>query len=327
MSLLSFYKKFNKFTINNINQINMTKRLLLLLGIFLTILVGTYFSYKICCNHNLEETQSKITVTEAPKQKYRPPTLHAFSVKDAKGDLSLNTSENFKFELSKYHFLSPVSSSLDIQIGKLKEYLTSNSDKSLAITGFYKEKEENKSAYPNLGFARAISIKNYLNSKGIPSKVMNTFGVLKEEIVPDSLQVFYGPVDFAILDFKDNSEELKKLGAFIKEHPLVLYFKTGETNINLTSKQRQEFADLAKYLDQVEESSCIVTGHTDNTGDPASNINIGQERANSAKRYLIQNGIQAEKIITESKGQEEPIADNTTEEGKAKNRRTVITIK
>ena len=50
--------------------------------------------------------------------------------------------------------------------------------------------------------------------KGIPSKVMNTFGVLKEEIVPDSLQVFYGPVDFAILDFKDNSEELKKLGAF-----------------------------------------------------------------------------------------------------------------
>ena len=304
----------------------MTKRLLLLLGIFLTILVGTYFSWKFCCPHDSQENQSTI-ITESPKQHYQPATTYPFSVKDKTGNFSLTTSDNFNFENSAYTFLSPVTSSLDVEIEKLKNHLASNSNKALSITGFYTESEENTSAYPNLGFARAISVKNYLNSKGIPSKIINTSGEVKETMIPDSLNVFYGPVNFSVLAFKDNSEELQKLGNFIKENPLVLYFKTGETNINLTAKERQEFADIANYLDKVEGATCVVTGHTDNTGDSSANMAIGQERANSAKRYLVQNGIPEDKITALSKGQEEPIADNTTEEGKAKNRRTVITIK
>ncbi|TCP28024.1 outer membrane protein OmpA-like peptidoglycan-associated protein [Tenacibaculum skagerrakense] len=303
----------------------MTKRLLLLLGIFLTILVGTYFSWKLCCPHNLEENQSTTVVIETPKQK--SPTSYPFSVKDKTGNFSLTTTDNFDFEKSAYTFLSPVTSSLDVEIEKLKNHLNSNSNKTLSITGFYTENEENTSAYPNLGFARAISVKNYLSSKGIPSKTINTFGAVKETMVADSLNVLYGPIDFAISEFKDNSEELQKLGNFIKEHPLVLYFKTGETKVNLTPEQRQEIADIANYLDKVEGASCIITGHTDNTGDPNANIAIGQKRADFAKQYLVNNGIPADKIEALSQGQNEPIADNSTEEGKAKNRRTIITIK
>ena len=303
----------------------MTKRLFLLLGIFLTILVGTYFSWKLCCPHNLEENQSTTVVIETPKQK--SPTTYPFSVKDKTGNFSLTTTDNFNFENSAYTFLSPVTSSLDVEIEKLKNHLNSNSNKTLSITGFYTESEENTSAYPNLGFARAISVKNYLSSKGIPSKTINTFGAVKETMVADSLNVLYGPIDFAISEFKDNSEELQKLGNFIKEHPLVLYFKTGETKVSLTPEQRQEIADIANYLDKVEGASCIITGHTDNTGDPNANIAIGQKRADFAKQYLVNNGIPADKIEALSQGQNEPIADNSTEEGKAKNRRTIITIK
>ena len=303
----------------------MTKRLLLLLGIFLTILVGTYFSWKLCCPHNLEENQSTTVVIETPKQK--SPTSYPFSVKDDSGNFSLTTSDNFNFEKSAYTFLSPVTSSLDVEIEKLKNHLNSNSNKTLSITGFYTENEENTSAYPNLGFARAISVKNYLSSKGIPSRTINTFGAVKETMVADSLNVLYGPIDFAISEFKDNSEELQKLGNFIKEHPLVLYFKTGETKVSLTPEQRQEIADIANYLDKVEGASCIITGHTDNTGDLNANIAIGQKRADFAKQYLVNNGIPADKIEALSQGQNEPIADNSTEEGKAKNRRTIITIK
>ena len=303
----------------------MTKRLFLLLGIFLTILVGTYFSWKLCCPHNLEENQSTTVVIETPKQK--SPTTYPFSVKDKTGNFSLTTTDNFNFEKSAYTFLSPVTSSLDVEIEKLKNHLNSNSNKTLSITGFYTENEENTSAYPNLGFARAISVKNYLSSKGIPSKTINTFGAVKETMVADSLNVLYGPIDFAISEFKDNSEELQKLGNFIKEHPLVLYFKTGETKVSLTPEQRQEIADIANYLDKVEGASCIITGHTDNTGDPNANIAIGQKRADFAKQYLVNNGIPAGKIEALSQGQNEPIADNSTEEGKSKNRRTVITIK
>lgn len=303
----------------------MTKRLLLLLGIFLTILVGTYFSWKLCCPHNLEENQSTTVVIETPKQK--SPTTYPFSVKDKTGNFSLTTTDNFNFENSAYTFLSPVTSSLDVEIEKLKNHLASNSNKALSITGFYTESEENTSAYPNLGFARAISVKNYLSSKGIPSRTINTFGAVKETMVADSLNVLYGPIDFSISEFKDNSEELQKLGNFIKEHPLVLYFKTGETKVSLTPEQRQEIADIANYLDKVEGASCIITGHTDNTGDPNANIAIGQKRADFAKQYLVNNGIPAGKIEALSQGQNEPIADNSTEEGKAKNRRTIITIK
>ena len=303
----------------------MTKRLFLLLGIFLTILVGTYFSWKLCCPHNLEENQSTTVVIETPKQK--SPTTYPFSVKDKTGNFSLTTTDNFNFENSAYTFLSPVTSSLDVEIEKLKNHLNSNSNKTLSITGFYTENEENTSAYPNLGFARAISVKNYLSSKGIPSRTINTFGAVKETMVADSLNVLYGPIDFAISEFKDNSEELQKLGNFIKEHPLVLYFKTGETKVSLTPEQRQEIADIANYLDKVEGASCIITGHTDNTGDPNANIAIGQKRADFAKQYLVNNGIPAGKIEALSQGQNEPIADNSTEEGKSKNRRTVITIK
>ncbi|MCH2033739.1 MAG: OmpA family protein [Tenacibaculum sp.] len=305
----------------------MTKKLTYLLGILITILVGTYFSWKLCCNNNEKEDSSSSNMINNDQKKIESPTFHPFTIKDDNGSFSLSTSDNFKFESSSYKFLSPVTSNLDLELKKLKDYLSTNSKNGLSITGYYTEKESNKSAYPNLGFARAISVKNYLTSKGIPSNIMNMSGKLKEAMIPDSLNVFHGPVDFTFSELKDRSEELNKLGNYIKEHPLVLHFKTGETNINLTTEERQEMADIAKYLDQVEGAQCIVTGHTDNTGDATANLSIGQERANSAKRYLVQNGIPENKITAISKGQNEPIADNSTEKGKAENRRIVITIK
>jgi OOP family OmpA-OmpF porin len=56
------------------------------------------------------------------------------------------------------------------------------------------------------------------------------------------------------------------------------------------------------------------------------NTQLGQNRADFAKEYLAKNGISADRIISSSKGPDEPIADNATTEGKAKNRRTVVTI-
>ena len=76
----------------------------------------------------------------------------------------------------------------------------------------------------------------------------------------------------------------------------------------------------------MDDATCAVVGHTDNTGDAAMNMTLGQERADFAKSYLTTNGIPASKILATSQGPNEPIADNGTEEGKAKNRRTVVTI-
>ena len=61
-------------------------------------------------------------------------------------------------------------------------------------------------------------------------------------------------------------------------------------------------------------------------GSRTTNIKLGQERADFAKQYLINNGISDAKIKTSSQGPDSPIASNTTDEGRSKNRRTVVTL-
>ncbi|WP_311202621.1 OmpA family protein [Flavobacterium soyae] len=85
--------------------------------------------------------------------------------------------------------------------------------------------------------------------------------------------------------------------------------------------------DIIKYLKNVKNTSVLVAGHSDNVGNRDLNIALAQKRADFSKNYLIKNGIEASRIVTESKGPDEPIGDNMTSEGKASNRRTVITIK
>ena len=83
---------------------------------------------------------------------------------------------------------------------------------------------------------------------------------------------------------------------------------------------------MVDYVYKVDGASIMVTGHTDNQGSRDTNIKVGQERADFAKNYLIDNGISSSKISSTSLGPDQPIADNTTEEGRAENRRVVITI-
>ena len=106
----------------------------------------------------------------------------------------------------------------------------------------------------------------------------------------------------------------------------MLNFNTGQAAINLTPEQRQKVADISRYLDKVNDASCSVVGHTDNTGSRATNIQLGQERADFVKAYLTRNGILESKISATSQGPDSPIASNDTEEGRTKNRRTVVTL-
>jgi OOP family OmpA-OmpF porin len=307
----------------------MSKKLMYLSGIALTILLGTYFYWLLCCNsfHETDSNLHDITGKDSGTQRTKEITYLPFMVKDANGNLSITINDNFNFEKSGLNFIKPVSNSLDNELVNLKNYLTSIDGKSISITGYYTSDEVNNSAFPNLGLARANSVKNYLTSKGIPSRLIDTYGKLKNDMVADSLNVFHGPLFFDVLALKDNTELIKSLGDSIKANPIVLYFKTGQASINLTEKQRAQIANISTYLDKVEGATCLVTGHTDNTGDPNLNVKLGQDRADFAKSYLISNAIPENKISATSKGPFKPIADNATEEGRAKNRRTVITIK
>ena len=70
-----------------------------------------------------------------------------------------------------------------------------------------------------------------------------------------------------------------------------------------------------------------VEGHTDNVGTPASNKTLSEQRAKSVVAAIVDQGINADRLSPSGYGQDKPIGDNNTEEGRAKNRRVELVKK
>ncbi|EQB39438.1 hypothetical protein M947_05450 [Sulfurimonas hongkongensis] len=83
-------------------------------------------------------------------------------------------------------------------------------------------------------------------------------------------------------------------------------------------KPVQDFAD---FLNKNSNYSTKIVGHTDSTGSEKYNQKLSEKRATSVKNMLIENGVDATKVSTVGKGELDPVADNSTAEGRAKNRR------
>jgi outer membrane protein OmpA-like peptidoglycan-associated protein len=102
-------------------------------------------------------------------------------------------------------------------------------------------------------------------------------------------------------------------------------FETGSSEIKETSTKDLE--TIYNLLIQAENTKLQVVGHTDNSGNPQSNLTLSKGRANSVVNYLTAKGIPSTRFqLIDGKGQDEPIADNNTPSGKAKNRRVQITL-
>ncbi|MDB5136138.1 MAG: hypothetical protein JWP37_2741 [Mucilaginibacter sp.] len=84
--------------------------------------------------------------------------------------------------------------------------------------------------------------------------------------------------------------------------------------------------NLAASLQKNSETNILIIGHTDNTGSAAYNADLSVRRAGTVKSYLSSAGIDGSRLSTQGKGETEPIADNNTLEGRAKNRRVEIVI-
>ncbi|MDF3071180.1 MAG: uncharacterized protein K0R38_6781 [Polyangiaceae bacterium] len=84
---------------------------------------------------------------------------------------------------------------------------------------------------------------------------------------------------------------------------------------------------LKDYLDATPRVTKLrIEGHTDNSGTPEGNETLSGQRALAVKTALVAKGISKDRLLAVGFGQNKPIADNTTEEGKAKNRRTEFRV-
>ncbi len=304
----------------------MTKKLIYLLGILITILVGTYLCWLYCCSICCQSNEIVI-VPKDESGEVRAIELNGFNL-SAEG-INFTCAQNFNFNKNEFNKIEPLKDSIEVGVKVLSAYLYKFPDQKVVITGFATFKEENTSAFPNLGLARANDVKNYFINYGISPTQIKTQGEVVEDLITRRNQVI-GPIDFGFISKKQDEEqginwaELKKE---LNEDPLQLNFNSGAAQIDLTEDQRKKIADLTNYLDNVEGSLITIIGHTDNQGLREDNINLGLERAEFAKNYLSRNGVNPARIETDSKGPDEPIANNKTAEGRAVNRRTVVVIK
>ncbi len=113
-----------------------------------------------------------------------------------------------------------------------------------------------------------------------------------------------------------------KVGTKVVLHNL--FFATNKTQILPESEKALD--ELYAFLNSHPALVIRITGHTDNVGSDQANLILSEGRANAVRDELIKRGVQPERIEAEGKGESEPIADNATEEGRAKNRRVEFTI-
>jgi OmpA-OmpF porin, OOP family len=84
--------------------------------------------------------------------------------------------------------------------------------------------------------------------------------------------------------------------------------------------------DLVSKVQGINLEVIIAVGHTDAVGNDAYNQKLSVARAEAVKAYLVSKGIEKNRVYTEGKGEKQPVADNKTAEGRAKNRRVEIEV-
>ena len=102
------------------------------------------------------------------------------------------------------------------------------------------------------------------------------------------------------------------------------FFDVNKSVVKPEGKAKMD--DLVGKIKDINLEVIIAVGHTDSDGGDAANQKLSVARAEAVKAYLVSKGIEKNRVYTEGKGEKQPVADNKTKEGKAKNRRVEIEV-
>ncbi len=94
----------------------------------------------------------------------------------------------------------------------------------------------------------------------------------------------------------------------------------------LKPEGRAKLDDLVSKMSGLNLEVIIAVGHTDSVGSDTYNQKLSIRRSEAVKSYLVSKGVEKNRVYTEGKGEKQPVADNKTSEGRAKNRRVEIEV-
>ena len=296
---------------------NLNKLLLWLLTIVWFVAGAWWYSHSSCASCNAETPPIAAAATSCP----------SFSFND--GSFNVNNADNVRF--GKSNDVPILNSSIGRSMDEVVKYLGGLvASRTLTVTGNYSSSEKTVTGFENLGLARADAIKKLLIAKGISEKNIVTKAEVNESLCYNAsgdtltggiaLNVS-GAVAASVPVVVADTTKPKTLF-----EPRTVYFVTGKNQLNITKELDDYLVKANKYLVENKDKKLLVTGHTDNVGDATKNVKLSADRAAFVKSILGKRGIPAAQVATDGKGMAEPIADNATAEGKAKNRRVTIVL-
>jgi outer membrane protein OmpA-like peptidoglycan-associated protein len=101
-----------------------------------------------------------------------------------------------------------------------------------------------------------------------------------------------------------------------------VFFDSGKST--LRAESNKELSELLEYMNLKKSLVIEIAGHTDNVGAADANQKLSEDRANAVRQYLIKKGIDPERVRAKGYGDTQPAADNSTPQGRQKNRRTEV---
>jgi outer membrane protein OmpA-like peptidoglycan-associated protein len=184
----------------------------------------------------------------------------------------------------------------------------------LEITGWYCRDEQGQSDNDTLGKTRALAVRALFTD--LPDDKI----LFKNKLVScDSLDKNL-PFEAITLNIRTLSKNIIET-----ENETLIYFPSNSTS-KLNARDVEDYLNnVAKRVIQSGEKILLI-GYTDDSGPESNNIILGQKRADVIKNYLINAGVPANQVQATSDGEKNPVSDNSTAEGRAKNRRTVLQI-
>jgi outer membrane protein OmpA-like peptidoglycan-associated protein len=103
-----------------------------------------------------------------------------------------------------------------------------------------------------------------------------------------------------------------------------LLFETGKST--LKPESQEQLKNMSEILKAYPAVELKIGGYTDNVGDPKKNLALSDERAKSVLAELVKLGVEESRLKAEGYGEEHPVTDNATDEGKAQNRRIDVRV-
>jgi outer membrane protein OmpA-like peptidoglycan-associated protein len=178
-----------------------------------------------------------------------------------------------------------------------------------------------------MGAPLLLGLTGCLATHGWVQKQLNPLGERVSEVEgrlgqnEARLQLVSGRADVA-LDRLDNLRLEKRFVVNLKDGA---HFTSDSAT--MTHETRRQLDRVVDALKDADDAIIVVVGHTDNTGPEDYNFELGQKRATGVARYLIsRKGIDPLRVMAVSYGANAPLTDNTTREGRRKNRRIEILV-